>query len=221
MERPIPPDPHQHHDPAHDDDARAAKSALRRSVREAIARMDAHARAHASARICEQINLSEPMRSAGCVMVFDALADEPDVSEVASAALARGKTVCYPRIDWDKRTLTPVAVPDLGFVRTTERHGVREPVGGREVRAWEVDLVIVPGVAFDGRGGRLGRGGGFYDRFLEMLAERARAHGDAAGHGGAVGVCFECQRVERVPREGHDASVSLVVTETGVFSVSD
>lgn len=214
MERPAPDAPH----PAPDDDARAEKSALRRRVRGAIESMDAHDRAHASVRICEQINLSEPMRIASCVMVFDALADEPDVTDVAASALARGKMVCYPRIDWDKRTLTPVAVPDLGFTRTTERHGVREPVGGKEVRPWEVDLVIVPGVAFDGRGVRLGRGGGFYDRFLDMLAERARSHG---GAGGAMGVCFECQRVERVPREGHDAAVAVVVTEKGVFPASE
>lgn len=195
-----------------DPGARQEKARLRREVRAAVGRLTPDERRAASARICERLNGSDRVHRAACVMLFDALPDEPDVSPVAAAALARGKTVCYPRIDWDRRLLTPVAVDDLGFVRTSARHGVHEPEGGREIHPSEVDLVIVPGVAFDPTGARLGRGGGFYDRFLEALVERVESRG-AVG----VGVCFECQRVERVPREPHDVRVEAVVTEKGVF----
>lgn len=83
--------------------------------------------------------------------------------------------------------------------------GIREPA--RKEPASEVDAAIVPGVAFDERGGRLGYGGGFFDRFLESLDPGVPV----------VGVCFDAQIVEEVPREPHDRAVDLVVTERRVI----
>lgn len=174
--------------------------------------MTGQARAQASEHICGMLNTSPMLRDARCVMLYDAMDDEPNVGAVASAALAGGKTVCYPRIDWEHRVLTPIAVESHEFPRMSQRHGVPEPSEGREVDAREIDLVIVPGVAFDSQGARLGRGGGFYDRFLSTLVmrvERGGAH--------AIGVCFDCQRVARLVVETHDACVDAVVTEKGVF----
>jgi 5-formyltetrahydrofolate cyclo-ligase len=68
-----------------------------------------------------------------------------------------------------------------------------------------VDLAVVPGVAFDADGGRLGRGGGFYDRLLAALSPATAV----------IGVCFERQVVERVPRESHDHRVQAVIAEGG------
>jgi 5-formyltetrahydrofolate cyclo-ligase len=82
--------------------------------------------------------------------------------------------------------------------------GVREPRRRRPVEAADLDVVVVPGVAFDGAGARLGRGAGFYDRFLHALPARVWR----------VGVAFDLQILERVPTEGHDARLDLVVTET-------
>ena len=69
-----------------------------------------------------------------------------------------------------------------------------------------IDLILVPGCGFDLEGGRLGRGGGYYDRFL-------------AGQVGVlkVGLCFECQMIDRLPTEAHDQSVDLIVTESRVI----
>jgi 5-formyltetrahydrofolate cyclo-ligase len=80
---------------------------------------------------------------------------------------------------------------------------VRVPKPGSAVlEAGLIDVVLVPGVAFDRTGGRLGRGGGFYDRYLTAVAVERR-----------VGVCFGCQVVELVPTAGHDARVGVVVSE--------
>lgn len=178
--------------------------------------MTGEAKAQASDQIAAVLNEHPWVRGARCLMVFDALGDEPDLASVASASIAGGKTVCYPRIDWDQRVLRPVAVDSHEFPRMAHRHGVREPTEGREVGADELDLVIVPGVAFDARGARLGRGGGFYDRFLSTLVTRVERKG---AH--AIGVCFDCQRVARVVMEEHDARMDAVVSEKGVFTSTE
>jgi 5-formyltetrahydrofolate cyclo-ligase len=87
----------------------------------------------------------------------------------------------------------------------TGRFGTREPAGGEIVLPAQADIVLVPGVAFNRLGARLGRGGGFYDRFLDGVKPPSKK----------IAICFSCQLVERVPVEPHDAAVDAVVTEDG------
>lgn len=90
----------------------------------------------------------------------------------------------------------------------TGAFGVEEPdPGAPEVRP---SLVLVPLLAFDGRGRRLGYGAGFYDRTLDRLRQ--------AGPVTAVGLAYEAQRMNRVPTQGHDAPLDWIVTERGAFS---
>lgn len=88
------------------------------------------------------------------------------------------------------------------------RHGIREPgANAGRVELGEIDLVLVPGVAFDGGCHRLGRGGGFYDRFLAQAG---------LGRAWMLGVGFGVQLVERVPRSSHDRQVDGVVTDRAI-----
>jgi len=85
--------------------------------------------------------------------------------------------------------------------------GVREPgAGARRIEVAALEVLLVPGLAFDETGMRLGRGGGFYDRLLALPDLRARL----------VGVCFEVQVLPELPVEAHDRAVDAVVTENGV-----
>ncbi len=117
-----------------------------------------------------------------------------------------GTDFALPRVDGER----------LVFHRVTARgemalssgpFGTREPADDVATRMNDADAatVLVPGLAFDHTGGRLGRGAGFYDRFLANPALRARK----------VGVGFACQVVERVPMEAHDAPLDAIVTEDG------
>ena len=96
----------------------------------------------------------------------------------------------------------------LEFLLTSEFQmgalGIYEPTGA--TMAPSPDLVLVPGLAFDITGVRLGRGKGFYDRWL---AANPTVH--------SVGICFKCQIVENLPSEAHDARVSAIVSEEGVL----
>lgn len=121
-------------------------------------------------------------------------------------ALETGKRVAYPRIRNDS----------LEFVRVDDRQslqhgrfGILEPSGREVLPVAELDLLILPGVAFDRRGHRLGYGKGFYDRTLHRAATRSLL----------IGLCFEFQRVDVLPDEGHDVPMHFVATEAGFYPI--
>jgi 5,10-methenyltetrahydrofolate synthetase len=111
--------------------------------------------------------------------------------------------VALPRVEGDRLVFHAVSVADR---LARGRFGMREPDPNEALQIFpaEGDTILVPGVAFDRRGGRLGRGGGFYDRFLAQWPDVRR-----------VGIAFSEQLVAAVPREIHDVPVDAVVTEDG------
>lgn len=135
---------------------------------------------------------------------------EPDLSKLAAALQARGCTLAALRVDWFTRTMTPVHIrcwpADLVPDPESPGHTLRMPVpDAPPLPLAQIDIVFLPGVAFDRSGHRLGRGGGFYDRFLANLRAQRR---DAL----IVGVCFASQLITAVPVEPHDQVMDVVVT---------
>jgi|DewCreStandDraft_4_1066084.scaffolds.fasta_scaffold01664_14 5-formyltetrahydrofolate cyclo-ligase len=178
-----------------------AKAALRQQVRRALAAMDAHTREAQGRAVCDRIRHSREWTQARCVGLFAPLPDEPDLRPLWQEALVGGKTLVLPR--WDSNTGTYVAarIQDPAADLVAGRYGVLEPRPELPIVAWEsLDWLAVPGVAFDRRGGRLGRGAGHYDRIL------------AATPAFRCGVAFACQLVEAVPVAEHDLRVDAVVT---------
>jgi 5-formyltetrahydrofolate cyclo-ligase len=150
--------------------------------------------------------LTEP--AARFLMGFLPTPDEPDLTEVLGRGPVGRKTLCLPRVDWAAGTMVPVAVTSLDEGIAPGRHGLREPVGGTAIDPKDLGVVIVPGLAFDERGNRLGRGGGFYDRFL------------ATTPAFRIGVCFEVQLAPSVPAGPLDVPMDAVVTERRVIRPS-
>lgn len=168
------------------------KSELRRLCR-TLAKPDAAA----SRAICERILASDEYAEANCVFAFYPMNTEPDIRPVLEDILASGKTLLLPRCEANgiMRALQVQSLEQL----IPGKLGIMEP----PVNAQEdvPDLVLVPAVAFDTEGYRLGHGGGYYDRYLSRFS------------GNTLGVCFDAMIVERVPREPHDLPVSAVVTD--------
>lgn len=186
------------------------KSALRAQIRASLGRLSPADRAARSTRICEHLGrrLLEPGTAA--VMAYGPMSDEPDVLTLVALLISRGVVVAMPKVDWDRSTMRPAAISSLLTDLVRGRHGVAVPAEHcAEVPTESLSAVIVPGVAFDHRGHRLGRGGGFYDRFLSELAiANPRAL--------TIGVGFEVQRVPSVPIGPHDRRVAMLCTESGL-----
>jgi 5-formyltetrahydrofolate cyclo-ligase len=189
-----------------------AKETLRREMRARLREMSPEVRAEASLVICQlAANLPAFVRSQ-CVALFAPLGLEPDVHPLIEEAWAQGKRVVLPimikhgtkpELDWHE-------VGHWDDVVVPGPFGLREPDPLRcpRVSRAELDCVFVPGIAFDEEGFRLGRGGGFYDSFLDA----------APANLPCLGVMFSSQRVAAVPREAHDRSVGSIVTEDGLIS---
>ena len=172
------------------------------SLRDAL---PAETRAAASWAIQGRLAAWEPYRAARRIALFAAMRSEVDTGPIIEHALAAGKEVCLPVSDVAARVLRfhPIAaLADLA----PGAYGIREPdPQGREpVDPATFDLIATPGAAFDEGGGRIGYGGGYYDRVLERAAPRATV----------VALAFDVQVVLEVPAEPHDRRVGWIVTET-------
>ena len=184
------------------------KAALRRLVRDRLRAMTAEDRVAGSARICERLQARPRLAAARRLMAYMPLPSEVDVEPVALWCLARGVELCMPWIDADRREIVCVAVPSLSDeVFAIEALGIRAPRGGKVLPPSQLDAVVVPGLAFDAQGRRLGRGGGYYDRLLGQMGPDAEV----------VAVAFACQLVDEVPAGPLDRTVPAVVTDADAF----
>ncbi|HVZ93287.1 MAG TPA: 5-formyltetrahydrofolate cyclo-ligase [Phycisphaerales bacterium] len=180
-------------------------------------------RAEWSAAIARRVIEAEEFGGAGVVMTYLPMAGEPDVIAINQEVLRRGMRLCVPRCDWDCGRILAVGIGEAMPLKLVRSRGVMEPAEGDEIDPAAIGVVIVPGVVFDANGGRLGRGAGFYDRFL--LAWRA-ARGKGVGGAGngrrsgcAIGVAFEGQIAAEVPMEEGDCRVDAVATEARLVRV--
>ena len=140
------------------------------------------------------------------IMVFLSLPTEVDTSPIVLRAWQDAKRVLAPKVSWSQRRMLPVEIRSLTEDLITANMGIREPVAGVPYPIALIDLVIVPGLAFDEFGNRLGRGRGFYDRFL--------AHPDFRGVSCAI--ALEEQVTTSVPVGPLDRHVDMLITDKKV-----
>lgn len=184
-----------------------AKVGLRERMRSVVRATPPERWAAASALVCARIMELPAWRNARTVMLYHSTPRELSLRDLAEAAERTGRTVCLPRANWCTMELQPARIPRWGEGLTEPKRGIREPVSAAlAIPGHQIDLIVVPGVSFDPSGGRLGRGAGFYDRFLASV--------DAF----KVGVCLDEQMVESVPMGENDARLDAVVTPERTYS---
>ena len=181
----------------------ALKTSLRGEVRQRLKAMTASQRAAESSRARVLLTAQHRWHRAKSILFFAPLAEELDIWPLLSQALDAGKKVALPRLPPGTNNYVACQVKDPETELIVGRYGIREPVERcAELPLNRLDLILVPGVAFDLHGRRLGRGKGFYDRLL------------AAVRGSTCGVAFDEQIVGEIPIEPHDVHLNCILTPT-------
>lgn len=177
------------------------KESVRKNFLDCRRQLDLSIYSDLSQRAQRQLIDSELFFRAKSLALYSPINNEVATEQIFLAARGQGKQVCYPRVVGEKLEFLEVgAINSL----VLGAFGVAEPEIGRKISVAELDLLIVPGVAFDMRGHRLGYGGGFYDRQLTEISKTTIS----------VGLCFETQLCDLLPTEEHDQALDYIVTET-------
>lgn len=164
-----------------------------------------------SAAICRRVVSLAEYADAGTVLVYMHIRDEVRTSDLLAHLFQSGKTVVVPYCAGDELKLfrlsdrSELAEGTLGIPEPRQSLRTR---ADKNVAPSQLDLLAVPGVAFDRTGGRVGHGRGYFDRLLARLRPDARS----------IGLAFECQLFDRVPMDDHDVRLDGIATETSFYS---
>ncbi len=186
-------------------DVKERKEEVRKEIIRRLRSQDISLREEKSRRIQEKLLSSGDFKSSKTVMSYVSLPHEVDTRYFNEEALRRGKRVAVPYITGDRRE---IIASELTVGKNLEKgpFGIYIPKDGlaRTVPLEEIDLVIVPAIAYDMKNMRLGRGKGYYDRFLakeELTTSKT------------VGLAFRFQVVDSLPSNSNDRSVCRVITD--------
>ncbi len=179
-----------------------SQSEIRHALLERLKKQKPTTRRLKSRRIQTKLFHTREFRKAKMVLFYVSLPEEVETHSMIRRALRMGKRVVVPRVEG--RRLIPSEV--LHFKKDLARRtfGILEPKEKkmRPVRLRDIDLIVVPGVAFDAKGRRIGRGGGYYDRFLKRFKGRVSL----------IGLAFRFQKVTKLPTSFRDIPVDAVLT---------
>ena len=179
------------------------KTALREKVRGRLTLLSPARQAGSSAALVTTLLSHIIWERAGAVLFYSPIPGEPDIRRLISEAIRSGKSAALPCFDRDSQSYSARFIRDAEADLVRGEFGILEPSPSCAPASLNrLDLVLVPGIAFDARGGRLGRGKGFYDRLLTLVS------------GTTCGVAFDEQLVEAVPVEPHDVRLNCILTPT-------
>lgn len=182
------------------------KPELRSELQNRLLAIQPQQRDQKSSNACERLVSTPQFQDASTVMMFLSLPHEADTSEAILSAWQLGKIVAVPKVSWQQRHMIPVQIDTLETGFSTGTSGLRSPTAGVPVPFGQIDLVVTPGLGFDRKGNRLGRGAAYYDRFFankELKASRC-------------GFAFAEQLIDSIPAAEHDEPMDFIVTDNGI-----
>lgn len=151
---------------------------------------------------------SEVYKRCKTIFIYISMNEEIYTKTIILKALEEGKKVCVPKIDMKDRTMKAIEIQSLNEMIETPPFGILEPpTFDFKLDIGEIELIVVPGLAFDKNGGRVGYGGGYYDKFLSQPHKSKK-----------IVLAYDFQVFENVPVEKHDVKVDYIITEKQVIS---
>ena len=182
-----------------------SKEILRRRITTCLKTLGAAERFRRSALAVQRLLESPLFAAARAVAAYPSVDPEVDTAGLLAQCLAAGKRLALPRTDRATCAMNFHLVTNLQSDLEARHFKFHEPLSTLPILSPEdIDLIVVPGLAFDAKGNRLGRGAGYYDRFLAQPDMKARS----------VSLAFDCQIVESVPTLCHDCGVDAIFTES-------
>ena len=179
------------------------KKDLRREILDKRLLIPAREAQIGSSKIMETLLSLDCVKKARCVMVFYSHKNEPNLLPLMHTLLEMGKKVALPYISDDDELIAVDYCEDS--LMKSNVFGIPEPVISGESEQAEPDVVLVPGVAFDEAGNRIGYGLGYFDRYLKGSDARK------------IGICFDMQIVEHIEAQPYDVKMDMLVTESRVI----
>lgn len=155
--------------------------------------------------ICSQIFSFEIMDKATTVMTFISAFKEPDTQSILRTLSKQGKKIVVPISNTENFTIIPSYIDSASHL-TNGAYGIKEPTSIIPARPEDIDIAIIPGIAFGKDGSRLGFGKGYYDKFLECFS------------GIKIGICYDFQIFDTLPVSKHDINMDIIVTEKRIYS---
>jgi 5-formyltetrahydrofolate cyclo-ligase len=172
-----------------------------------------------SLKICEKLSVFEIIKNCKNVMVYYPVNNEVNINSFSDFCIKKNKGVIFPKVLPNNLDLKLYWVDDLkklekGFC------GILEPTGSlcraiKEIEIKNINLVIVPGIAFDKSCNRIGMGKGYYDRFLNKLASLNNNKNNQQFF--SVGICYDFQLVDNLEVNSYDFPMDVVITESNVY----
>ncbi|MBM3334847.1 5-formyltetrahydrofolate cyclo-ligase [Candidatus Sumerlaeota bacterium] len=190
----------------------AQKERIRQIYRNRREQLDPRYRHEASLAITDRLLAWEPVARATCVMTYLSFNAEVETFALVRRLFALGKSVAVPYIHRGAINLIPAQIYDLEHDLQTGPLGILEPEPDRlrPLDPKQIDVHVVPGIAFDERGFRIGYGKGHYDRFLLLRSP----------HSVVVGIAFGMEILKKLPHEDCDVPMDYVIAETGMIDCS-
>jgi 5-formyltetrahydrofolate cyclo-ligase len=190
----------------------AERHNLRKKILRERDQLGADDRCEKSRAIAEKVWGLPQMEGWNTLFMYVNFRSEVETLDLIKKCLQHGKQVAVPLVNGANSTMIPLQISDPDMDLKPGYYGISEPDPRKAppVEGGEIDAVIIPGSVFDVNGGRLGYGGGYYDRFLQNIAPRACR----------IGLAFEMQIVDSVPLEPHDQPLDYLVTEKRIITTT-
>ena len=181
------------------------KVKLRETILKKLKEQSAESRCAKSKTILEKLKHESQFEKSRNLMFYIAMSEEVDTLPLLLEVLREGRCVTVPRVDQKTKSLVSIQIqnPEEDLISGT--YGIMEPRTklAHPFDVERLDLVLVPGIAFDKTGRRLGRGKGYYDRFLSALPPHVKRYG----------LAFDFQLFESIPAEEHDILMDRIITD--------
>lgn len=189
-------------------DGSMSKDKARLELKRILAdQLDDMQRTQKSEKACRNLIASSEFNNASVIMMYVSMPQEVDTSQAILKAWQSGKKVVVPKIYRDQKYMIPVQIDSFDFDFSVEFFGLRNPIEDKAVALEEIDLIVIPALGFDRQANRLGRGAGYYDRFLAS----DRLHAKRAG------LAFSEQLLESLPVTETDQKMDLLITDEEVI----